>query len=118
MLVVTIGLVGMAQLMAVTTVVHSDARQSSMATELGQAKIDELSGRDVATDLAVQVTPPSPDSLGENVTNYFDTPTATITRRWKVEDGPTAGTRVVTVRVINTGSRQYGTTMYFRTILR
>ena len=118
MLVVTIGLIGMAQLMAVTTVVHSDARQSSVATELGQAKLDELSGMDLETALPVQVTPPSPDSLTENVANYFDEPTDTITRRWKVENGPTDGTRVVTVRVINTGSRQYGGTMYFRTILR
>ena len=118
MLVITIGLIGMAQLVAVTTLVHSDARRASIATELGQAKIDELGGMDLAADAAVQITPSSPDSLEQNVDDYYDAPAPTITRRWKVEAGPTSSTRVVTVRVINSGSRQYGTTMYFRTILR
>ncbi len=118
MLVVTIGMIGMAQLMAVTTVVHSDAREASMATELGQAKIDELTGMDLGTAAAVQITPASPDSLEQNVDDYYDEPQPTVTRRWKVENGPTGTTRVVTVRVINTASRHYGTTMYFRTILR
>ena len=118
MLVVTIGLIGMAQLMAVTTVVHSDAREASIATELGQAKIDQLTGMDLASAAAVQITPVTPDSLEQNVTNYYDEPEPTITRRWKVEEGPTDTTRVVTVRVINTASRHYGTTMYFRTVLR
>ena len=118
MLVVTIGLIGMAQLVAVTTVAHSDAREASMATELGQAKIDELTGMDIGTNASVQITPPSPDSLEENVDDYYDAPEPTITRRWKVEEGPTDTTRVVTVRVINAASRHYGTTMYFRTILR
>jgi prepilin-type N-terminal cleavage/methylation domain-containing protein len=118
MLVVTIGLIGMAQLMAVTTVVHSDARETSMGTELAQAKLDELSGMNLATAAAVQVTPPSPDSLEQNVANYFDEPATGITRRWKVETGPTTGTRILTLRVINTASRQFGDSLYFRTMLR
>jgi hypothetical protein len=108
----------MAQLMAVTTVVHSDARETSMGTELAQAKLDELSGMNLATAAAVQVTPPSPDSLEQNVANYFDEPATGITRRWKVETGPTTGTRILTLRVINTASRQFGDSLYFRTMLR
>ena len=118
MLVVTIGLIGMAQLMAVTTVVHSDARETSMGTELAQAKLDELSGMNLTSDAAVQITPSSPDSLEQNVSGYFDSPTPGITRRWKVEAGPTTDVRVVTLRVINTASRQYGDSLYFRTMLR
>jgi type II secretory pathway pseudopilin PulG len=118
MLVMTVGLVGMAQLMAVTTVGHSDAREASMGTELAQAKLDELSGMNLATDAAVQITPPSPDSLDQNVADYFDQPAGGITRRWKVEAGPSTGTRIVTLRVINTASRQYGDSIYFRTMLR
>jgi len=118
MLVVTIGLVSMAQLMAVTTIMHSDARQTSMATQLGQAKLDELMKLNLATAAAVQLTPVSPDSLDEDITNYFDQPNATITRRWKVEAGPTADTRTVTVRVINPRARQYGSELEFTTIIR
>ena len=118
MLVVTIGLVSMAQLMAVTTIMHSDARQTSMATQLGQAKLDELMKLNLATAAAVQLTPVSPDSLEEDVTNYFDQPNTTITRRWKVEAGPTPDTRIVTVRVINPRARQYGSELEFTTIIR
>src|SRR5688572_26605585 len=118
MLVVTIGLVSMAQLMAVTTIMHSDARQTSMATQLGLAKLDALMKLNLGTAAAVQITPVSPDSLEENVTNYFDQPDTAITRRWKVEAGPTTDTRTVTVRVINPRSRQYGSELEFTTIIR
>jgi prepilin-type N-terminal cleavage/methylation domain-containing protein len=114
MLVVTIGLIGMAQLMAVTTVVHSDARETSMGTELAQAKLDELSGLNIGTAPAVQIG----GDLDTNTANYFDEPAPGITRRWLVEAGPTTGTRILTLRVINTGSRQYGDSLYFRTMLR
>ena len=117
MLVVTIGLVSMAQLMAVTTVVHSDARETSVSTELAQAKLDELTGLNMATAAAVQITPGSPDSLEENVAGYFDQPAAGITRRWKVEAGPTTNTRLLTLRVVNARARQAGGTLYFRTML-
>lgn len=118
MVVVTIGLVSMAQLMAVTTIMHSDARQTSMATQLGLAKLDELMKLNLATAAAVQLTPVSPDSLAANVTNYFDQPNTAITRRWKVAAGPTADTRTVTVRVINPRARQYGSKLEFTTIIR
>jgi type IV pilus modification protein PilV len=118
MLVVTVGLVSMAQLMAVTTVMHSDARQTSLGTELAQAKLDELMKLNLNSAAAVQVTPDDEDSLNENVTNYFDEPSDTITRRWKVEDGPTADTRIITMRVVNNAARQYGSTVEIKTIFR
>lgn len=114
MLVVTIGLIGMAQLMAVTTVVHSDARETSMGTELAQAKLDELTGKDLASDAEVQIG----GNLDANTANYFAAPSPGVTLRWLVEAGPTAGTRILTLRVINTASRQYGDSLYFRTMLR
>lgn len=118
MLVVTIGLVSMAQLLAVTTIMHSDARRTSMATELGQAKLDELMKLDLDTAAAVQITPDETDSLAANVTNYYDTPDDTITRRWKVEEGPTDDTRIITMKVISAGARQYGSEIEFKTIVR
>ena len=118
MLVVTVGLVSMAQLMAVTTVMHSDARQTSLGTELAQAKLDELMKLNLNSAPAVQVTPDDEDSLNENVANYFDEPSDTITRRWKVEDGPTSNTRIITMRVVNNAARQYGSQVEIKTIFR
>ena len=116
--IVTIGLISMAQLMAVSTIAHSDARETSLATELGQAKLDELMKADLDSDPRVQVTPVGPDSLEQNVNNYFDNPDTEITRRWKVDNGPTADTRIITVRVINPRARQAGSEMDFTTIIR
>lgn len=118
MLVVTVGLVSMAQLMAVTTVSYADAREASIATQQAQSKIDELMKLNLNTDAPVQITPVSPDSLTQNVTDYFDTPLMGVTRRWRVEAGPASGTRLVTVRVVNTGARQYGATIDLTTIIR
>ncbi|MBI4264800.1 MAG: hypothetical protein HY657_10520 [Acidobacteria bacterium] len=118
MLVVTVGLVSMAQLMAVTTVSFADAREASIATQQAQAKIDELMKLDLSSAPAVQITPVSPDSLTQNVTNYYDTPLTGVTRRWRVEAGPVSDTRLVTVRVVNARAHQYGATIDLTTIIR
>ena len=107
-LVLTIGLVAMAQLLGVSMLMHLNARETSTATELAQAKVDELMKMNLALAAAVQITPASPDSLTTNVADYFDSPQAAITRRWRVAAGPTANTRVLTVRVINPRARQGG----------
>lgn len=117
-LVVTIGLVSMVQLLAVSTVMHADAREASTATQQAQAKIDELTKLNLATAAAVQITPASPDSLTTNVANYFDTPQTGVTRRWRVQAGPAANTRILTVRVINLRARQYGAQVDLTTIIR
>jgi Tfp pilus assembly protein PilV len=107
-LVLTIGLVGMAQLMGVSMLMHLNAREATTATQFAQAKIDELMKLNLATAPAVQITPASPDSLTTNVANYFDSPQAAITRRWRVQAGPAANTRILTVRVVNARARQGG----------
>lgn len=117
-LVVTIGLVSIVQLLAVSTVMHADAREATTATQQAQAKIDELSKLNLNTAPAVQITPSSPDSLENNVTNYFDEPQTGITRRWRVEAGPTSDTRLLTVHVLNLRARQYGAEIELTTIIR
>jgi Tfp pilus assembly protein PilV len=117
-LVLTIGLGAMAQLLGISTLMHLNAREASTATQLAQAKIDELMKLNLATAAAVQVTPVNPDSLTTNVANYFDSPQAAITRRWRVQAGPAANTRLVTVRVINARTRQYGSQIDVSTIIR
>jgi Tfp pilus assembly protein PilV len=113
-LVLTVGLVGLLQLLAVTTVMHSDARQATNATLLAQAKIDELMKLNLTTAPAVQVG----GSIGANVTNYFDTPVSGVTRRWVVTAGPIANTRILTVKVENKGGRVYGREQQLTTIIR
>jgi prepilin-type N-terminal cleavage/methylation domain-containing protein len=115
-LLMTTAFVAMAQLLGISTVMHTDARQASTATQLAQAKIDELMKLNMTTDAAVQVT--GSNSLIADVANYFDGPQAGITRRWRVEAGPTADTRILRVRVINRGARQYGSQIELTTLLR
>ena len=101
--VLLVGLLGTAQLMVISLRMNDLSRTSIDATRLAKTKFDELMKLSFSTAAAVQVTPTSPDSLGQNVTNYFDTPVAGVyTRRWKVQAGPTANTRLVTVRVVPT----------------
>lgn len=100
--VLTVGLLGSAQLLVVTTHTHMLARETTDATQLTQAKVEELMKANFGTDPSVQISAVSPDPLGQNVTGYFDTPTLSYTRRWRVAAGPTATTRIVTIRLVPT----------------
>jgi type IV pilus modification protein PilV len=109
MVILTIALVSMAELMAVTLRLQQLGRNQTAAVRLAQDKIDELMAQNwaVAAQLAVG------GSLTADVANHFDTPpTVSLTdtarnyrRRWVVAAGPAdpavaAGRlRVITVRV-------------------
>lgn len=113
-LVLTIGLVGMAQLLAVATIMHSDARQATTGTVLAQAKLDELMKLDFDASPAIQLG----GSLSSNMANFFDSPAPGIDRRWQVSDGPVAGTRMLQVTVENRGGRLYGGSQSLTTLIR
>ena len=99
--VLVVGLVAMAQLLAVSVRMHQLSRNTEVATQLAEAKFEELMKLNFTTAAAVQVTPLGSDSLNDNVANYFDTPAGTLyTRRWLVEAGPIDRTRRVTVRMV------------------
>jgi prepilin-type N-terminal cleavage/methylation domain-containing protein len=102
-LVLTVGLVGMAQLLAVSTVMHLSARQTTDGTHLLQAKVEELAKLNFGTDPPVQIG----GSLTANVANFNDAPAPGITRRWLVQAGPggNPAIRRLTVRIINAGKR-------------
>jgi Tfp pilus assembly protein PilV len=117
-LVLTTGLIAIAGLLLVTTDMQVGAREVTRSTRLAQGKIDELMKLNFATAPAIQVTPTGTDSLASNVANYFDTPAANITRRWIVQNGPAANTRILTVRVVNLGARQYGRQVDVTTVMR
>jgi prepilin-type N-terminal cleavage/methylation domain-containing protein len=104
MVILTVALVSMAELMAVTLRLQQLGRNQTSATRLAQDKIDELMSQNwaAAPQLAVG------GSLTADVANHFDTPAnaTNYKRRWIVADGPvdppvTAGRlRIITVRVI------------------
>jgi Tfp pilus assembly protein PilV len=99
MMVATIGLIALAELLAVSIRMQQLGRNSMQAVRLAQDKVDELTTMSFATAAAIQCG----GSITSNVTNYNDTPTSTTgyTRRWVVSAGPDAdlNLRQVTVRV-------------------
>lgn len=99
MFVLTVGLVAMAQLLAISVRMHQLSRNTEIATQLAERKFEELMKLNFDTAAPVQLT--AGDSLNSNVVNYFDTPTGgQFTRRWLVEAGPVTRTRRVTVRLV------------------
>src|SRR5688500_7923149 len=98
MVIMMVGLVAVAQLLAVSVHTHLLGRRTSESSLLAADKLEELAKLNHATAAAVQITPVSPDSLTTSVANYFDQVDG-YTRRWQVTAGPVAGTRRVTVRV-------------------
>ena len=119
-LVLVVGLVSVAQLLAVTAFAEGMARNGALATRLGQGKLDDLMKANLDTNPQVQVTPGGVDSLAANVANYFDVDTAVPprwTRRWRVQAGP-AATRVVTVRTIVGQASRFRRTVDLTTLIR
>lgn len=122
-MVCTVGLMGMAQLLAVTLRMQQLGRNSTSAVRLAQDKIDELSTLNFATGASIQCG----GSVTANITNYNDTVAAAAngqgayTRRWRVQAGPDGDLKLrqVTVRLIpaRTDSRT-NTTYEMVTILR
>jgi len=113
MVVCTIGLVAMAELLAVTLRLQQLGRNSTSAVRLAQDKVDELTTMHFIDNLSAHCG----GSLDENQDDHFDTPMQDngtpddpdddavmkgYTRRWIISAGPDAdpNLREVTVRVI------------------
>lgn len=112
-LVCTVGLVAMAELMAVTLRLQQLGRNSTSAARLAQDKVDELTTMNFTTNPAVACG----GSITAPVLNHWDTPMDDngtpndpaddtnpkgYTRRWFISAGPDGDTnlRMVTVRVV------------------
>lgn len=80
--VLTIGLVGTAEFLAVALRSHQLAKGSAETTRYAQAKLEELTKANFSTSPAIQIS--SAATLNSDVANYFDTPAAGFTRRWTV----------------------------------
>ena len=107
MVILTVALVSMAELMAITLRMQQLGRNQTQAVRLAQDKIDELMSQNFATSAQVSIG----GSLTADVANHFDVPTLAgvqqpYWRRWTVAAGPAdpgvAGVnqvRILTVRV-------------------
>jgi prepilin-type N-terminal cleavage/methylation domain-containing protein len=116
--IMLVGLVAVAQLLAASVQTHKLGRLTSEASRLSTVKLEELVKSNMATSAAVQITPVAPNSLDNNVANYFDVVNG-YTRRWQITAGPTPDTRRVTVRVIPpVSARPFSKTVEVMSILR
>lgn len=100
MVVLTIGLVSLAELLAVTLRLQQLGRNETQAVRLAQDRMDRLMSLNFTTAASIQLN--GSDSLASNVANYFDTEVVGYTRRWDIAAGPDGNPdlRVVTIRVI------------------
>jgi prepilin-type N-terminal cleavage/methylation domain-containing protein len=104
MIILTVALVSMAELMAVTLRLQQLGRNQTSAVRLAQDKIDELMSQNWAAAPQLVVG----GSLTADQADHFDTPPTAVNykRRWVVADGPVDPTvaagrlRIITVRVI------------------
>ena len=96
--VLTIGLVALAELLAVSVRMHMLGRGTTTATRLAQDKFEQMMKMNFTTNPQIQVN--GADTLSADVANYFDAPAPGFTRRWQVTAGPVPRLRLVTVRVI------------------
>ena len=118
-IVLTVGLVALAELLAVSLRMHMLGRETTSATRLAEDKFEELMKMNFSTNPAIQIN--GANTLDSNVTNYFDAPSPGYTRRWQVSAGPNANTRLrtVTVRVIpQVGDRRMTDEVTITTVLR
>lgn len=100
MLIFTIGILSMAQLMAVSLRMQDLGRNQTSAVRVAQDKLDQLMSLNFDTSAEVQLT--GENSLDSNVANYFDTDIQGFTRRWQIVAGPDGNPdlRQITIRVI------------------
>ena len=95
-LVLTVGLVAVAQLLTLSTQMHKVGRDSAQAVRLAQDKVEELMKMNFTTSPAVQIG----GELAADIPDHFDAPADSgYTRRWQVTAGPNASPRLRTVTV-------------------
>ena len=106
-LVLTVGLVGIAGLLAVTTTAQIGARESARSVRLAQGKMDELLKLPF-TSVKVAVG----GDLDADVADHSEDADDGIKIRWVVTNGPMLNndTRYITVRVVNMRGQQYRNT--------
>lgn len=100
MVILTIGLVSLAELLAISLRMQQLGRNETEAVRLATDKLDQLNSLNFDTAATIQIG----GSLTANVADHFDTDVQGYTRRWLVEAGPDGNPdlRQITIRVIPT----------------
>ena len=99
--ILTVGLVSLAEMMAITIRMQMLGHNETSATRMAQEKMDQLMSLNFDTAAEIQIG----GSLTADVANYNDTPEPGYKRRWVVVAGPVdpgavaANLRQVTVRI-------------------
>ena len=123
MVILTVALVSLAEMMAITLRMQQLGRNDTAAARLGQDKLDQLMAAEFDTAASIQIG----GSIEADVDNYNDASLdadgdpSGFTRRWRVDAGPdgSADLREVTVRVIPTQfDRRTNTEFEITTIIR
>jgi hypothetical protein len=116
MVILTIALVSIAELMAITLRMQMMGRNETAAVRLIQSKIDQIVNVNFATTTVANVG----GSLSTDVANYFDAPANGFKRRWQIE-AITGETKIrkLTVRIIPTiNDRRTNAQVELSTIIR
>ena len=115
MVILTVALVSMAELMAITLRMQMLGRNETAAIRLVQSKIDELVAINF-TNASVAVG----GSLTGDVANYNDNPDPGFHRRWQITAiAGEARVRMLTVRIIpNSNDRRTNADVQLTTIIR
>ncbi len=115
MVILTVGLVSMAELMAITLRMQMLGRNETAAIRLVQSKIDEL----VAVDFA-NATVAVGGGLDADVADYNDDPEDGFHRRWQIaEIAGETNVRTLTVRIIpERNDRRTNAQVQLTTIIR
>ena len=119
MVILTVALVALAEMMAITLRMQMMGRNETAAVRLIQGKIDQLVNLNyfgTSTDPLANVG----GSLTADVDGYFDPPTDGFKRRWQIEAVPgETEVRKLTVRVIPTiNDRRTNADIELSTIIR
>jgi len=116
MVILTVGLVAMAEMMAITLRMQMMGRNETSAVRLIQSKVDQIVNINFATNASVNVG----GSLTADAAGYFDTPSDGFKRRWRIEAiaGETK-VRKLSVRIIPTiNDRRTNAEVEISTIIR
>lgn len=122
MVILTVALVALAELMAITLRMQMMGRNETAAVRLIQSKIDQIVNINFATTTTADVG----GSLTTDVTNYFDEPAPGFKRRWQISTmvDPLTGldetkVRSLTVRIIPTlNDRRTSAEIELSTVIR
>ena len=116
MVVFLVGSLAVAEVLGVAAHMHRVSQNSTQGTSLARQKADELMKLDFDADASVQLSPVG--TLTANTPNYFDNWSPADVIRWQVLAGPTANTRLVTIRVIGGQGSMSQRTVELTTVIR